>query len=59
VGKQLAELGLKKIAQPDLAAEVVTIPTQLVKRESCSPVFSPNSREARLSTSARRVMDEA
>jgi DNA-binding LacI/PurR family transcriptional regulator len=34
-GKQMAELVLKKIAQPDLGPEVVTIPTQVVKRESC------------------------
>ena len=34
-GKQMAELVLKKIAEPDLGPEVVTIPTQLVKRESC------------------------
>jgi len=34
-GKQLAELVLKKIGQPELGPEVVTIPTQLVKRESC------------------------
>jgi DNA-binding LacI/PurR family transcriptional regulator len=34
-GKQMAELVLKKIGQPELGPEVVTIPTQLVKRESC------------------------
>jgi DNA-binding LacI/PurR family transcriptional regulator len=59
VGKQLAELVLKKITHPDVAAEVVTIPTQLVKRESSGPVFVPASREARLSNSARRLTEEA
>lgn len=35
VGKQMAELVLKKIAHPDLGPEAITIPTQLVRRESC------------------------
>jgi DNA-binding LacI/PurR family transcriptional regulator len=34
-GKQMAELVLKKIGEPELGPEAVTIPTQLVKRESC------------------------
>ncbi len=34
-GKQMAELVLKKIGQPEIGPEVVNIPTQLVKRESC------------------------
>jgi DNA-binding LacI/PurR family transcriptional regulator len=38
VGKQMAELVLKKIDRPDTDAEVITVPTQLVKRESCGPV---------------------
>lgn len=37
VGKQMAELVLKRIAQPDLPPEVITVPTQLMKRESCGP----------------------
>jgi len=37
VGRQLAELLLKIIARPDLSVEAVTLPTQLVKRESCAP----------------------
>ncbi len=36
VGKQMAELVLKKITRPDQGQEVITIPTQLVRRESCS-----------------------
>lgn len=35
VGKQMAELVLKRIANPGAGPEVMTIPTQLVKRESC------------------------
>ena len=34
-GKQMAELLLKRIGRPDLGLEVITIPTQLIKRESC------------------------
>ncbi|MGH9448135.1 MAG: LacI family DNA-binding transcriptional regulator, partial [Terriglobia bacterium] len=37
VGKQLAELLLKKIARPDLKSESVSLPTQVIKRESCVP----------------------
>jgi len=37
VGKQMAELVLNRIGRPDLGPEVITIPTQLVKRESCAP----------------------
>lgn len=36
LGHQLAELLLKRIARPDLPAQAVTLPTQLVKRESCA-----------------------
>ena len=38
VGKQMAELVFKRIANPDAGPEVVTIPTQLVKRESCRSI---------------------
>lgn len=37
IGKQMAELLLTRIARPDLNAETVMLPTQIVKRESCSP----------------------
>lgn len=37
VGKQLAELLLKKIARPDLRTGTVTLPTQVIRRESCGP----------------------
>jgi DNA-binding LacI/PurR family transcriptional regulator len=29
---------LSRIAQPNLAPRVVTIPTELIKRESCRPL---------------------
>lgn len=35
VGKQMAELLIRKIADPASPTEVITVPTQLVKRESC------------------------
>jgi len=37
VGQRLAELILNRIADPDLPAQQITIPTQLIKRESCAP----------------------
>jgi DNA-binding LacI/PurR family transcriptional regulator len=37
LGRQLAELLLKRIARPDLPAKAITLPTQLVKRGSCGP----------------------
>lgn len=37
IGKQMAELLFRRIARPDLPAESVTLPTQMVKRESCGP----------------------
>jgi DNA-binding LacI/PurR family transcriptional regulator len=42
LGRQLAELLLRRIARPDLPLKPVTLPTQLVKRESCGP--PPNSK---------------
>jgi LacI family transcriptional regulator len=35
IGRQMAELVLKKIDHPDLNPQVINIPTQVVKRESC------------------------
>jgi LacI family transcriptional regulator len=37
LGRQLAELLLRRIARPDLPLKTVTLPTQLVKRGSCGP----------------------
>jgi LacI family transcriptional regulator len=42
-GKQMAELVLKKINQPEHEPEVITIPTQLVKRESCRLIVQPEA----------------
>lgn len=36
VGKQMAELVLKKIDNPGMGPELITIPTKLIKRESCA-----------------------
>lgn len=44
VGKQMAELVLKKIEHPASGSEVITIPTQLVRRESCAPPAEPASK---------------
>ncbi len=38
VGRGLAALAVERLNQPDLAAETITIPTQLVKRESCREI---------------------
>jgi DNA-binding LacI/PurR family transcriptional regulator len=37
LGKQLVELVLNRLTQPDLPPQQITIPTQIVKRESCCP----------------------
>ncbi len=40
LGQQMVKLVLSRIAQPNLAPRVVTIPTQLIKRESCKPLVT-------------------
>jgi DNA-binding LacI/PurR family transcriptional regulator len=42
LGKQLVDLALSRIEDPDLAPRRVSLPTELVKRESCRPVLSPH-----------------
>jgi DNA-binding LacI/PurR family transcriptional regulator len=37
LGQQMVKLVLSRIAQPNLPPQVVTIPTELIKRESCRP----------------------
>jgi DNA-binding LacI/PurR family transcriptional regulator len=37
LGKQLVELVLNRLAQPDLPPQQITIPSEIVKRESCCP----------------------
>lgn len=40
LGKQLVDMVLTRIEQPELDPRRVTIPTELAKRESCHPLFS-------------------
>jgi DNA-binding LacI/PurR family transcriptional regulator len=35
IGKQMAEMILNRIADPTLPQQIVTIPTELIKRDSC------------------------
>ena len=37
LGKQLVELAFHRLAKPDQDPQRVTIPTEFIKRESCSP----------------------
>lgn len=37
LGKQLVELVLNRIAKPDQGPQRVTVPTELIKRDSCGP----------------------
>ncbi|MGH9403652.1 MAG: LacI family DNA-binding transcriptional regulator [Terriglobia bacterium] len=43
LGKQLVDMALTRIEQPDLDPRRVTIPTELVKRESCHPHFTKSA----------------
>lgn len=38
LGKQLVQLALNRIAKPDLEPQHITVPTELVKRDSCSSI---------------------
>jgi DNA-binding LacI/PurR family transcriptional regulator len=40
IGKRLAEVALNRIASPKLDAQRVTIPTELIKRDSCRSIVS-------------------
>ena len=40
LGKQLVDLMFTRIEQPDLPPRTITVPTELIKRESCRPIFS-------------------
>jgi DNA-binding LacI/PurR family transcriptional regulator len=40
LGKQMAELLLKEISKRDSKPQVVTLPTQLIRRESCRPLHA-------------------
>jgi DNA-binding LacI/PurR family transcriptional regulator len=39
LGKQMAELLLKGISQLEINPQIVTLPTQLIRRESCRPLM--------------------
>jgi DNA-binding LacI/PurR family transcriptional regulator len=43
LGRQLVELVLNRLAQPDLPPQQITIPTEIVKRESCCPPREPQA----------------
>ena len=47
LGKQLVELVLNRVAEPSLPPQSVTIPTELVRRDSCRSVSSSTSRISR------------
>jgi LacI family transcriptional regulator len=40
MGREMAALAFARLGRPDVPPEVITIPTQLVKRESCRPIQS-------------------
>src|SRR5256885_3286311 len=40
MGREMAALAYERIGRPDLPSEVITIPTQVVKRESCRSIQS-------------------
>ncbi len=44
LGKQLVELILKRIAQPDQDPQCVMIPTEFIKRDSCGPPRASRSK---------------
>ncbi len=41
MGREMAALAFERLNRPDIPPEVITIPTQLVKRESCQAISSP------------------
>jgi DNA-binding LacI/PurR family transcriptional regulator len=43
IGKQLVESVLNRIARPDQASQLITVPTEFIKRDSCGPVRASNS----------------
>jgi DNA-binding LacI/PurR family transcriptional regulator len=46
LGKQLVELVLSRIAKPDQDPQRVTVPTELLKRDSCGPVNASRGTES-------------
>ena len=43
LGKQLVELVLSRIARPDQEPQRITVPTELIKRDSCGPLRASHS----------------
>jgi DNA-binding LacI/PurR family transcriptional regulator len=41
LGKQMVEMILNRVAKPDQASQVVTIPTEFIKRDSCQQIAIP------------------
>ena len=41
LGKQLVEMALNRIAQPNLSPQSINIPTELIKRDSCRALVEP------------------
>lgn len=53
LGKQLAEALLEQITRPDLHGKQMKLPTQLIRRESCTPLATrevPSAQSARLNS---------
>jgi DNA-binding LacI/PurR family transcriptional regulator len=38
LGKQMVEMILNRIANPDQEPQLITIPTEIIKRDSCRPI---------------------
>jgi len=53
MGREMAALAFARLGRPDVPPEVITIPTQLVKRESCRAVQSIPSAPVRPNLSRR------
>jgi len=43
LGKQMVEMTLNRIANPGLAPQSVTIPTEFIKRDSCRSLADPDA----------------
>lgn len=50
LGKQMVELILRRIANPSLESQSVTLPTELIKRDSCRRISPAHDRAARAAT---------
>jgi DNA-binding LacI/PurR family transcriptional regulator len=52
IGKQLVELALNRISQPDQPPQRVTVPTEFIKRDSCRPLAAQHSEVKQAVTTA-------